>query len=312
MARRKARGDGVQLVVAIAIVTLAVAVGGYFLFREGGGDAAPAATPAPPVPQGRLQVLRLGLNEARLLGLDDIRREGGVVEASVYVLGRSAKGLEGGAAMTAQRNRFDCAAGRLFDGDVAVYDADGKLIDSKTLYSGRLGRLPTSDEVEAKTLCAGEASARGKVFTGFRAAQRELQSPPDDYETTLAARDDKADAYAWLCAAGARKRWRATTPADCDKAVSLNPDSAEARVDRAFLRLKTGKNAASRSDFNAVLARDPENAAALFGRGLLAAMDRDMAASRRDRGKALDADPGVIEWIEARYAFLISDDVRGR
>lgn len=269
-------------------------------------QAAADAADVPALPRGALQLLRTNVGDTRYLAVDEVRRDGGQVEATVLVIGKSAAQLDG-AAMVRQRNRIDCTAKRVFDGKTGYFDADGKLINTKVVASGRRGRPVDSDEVEAAVLCDGQAAA-GKTFADYRAAQRPYQMPPEDYEKVVQARPQDAHGWAWLCAAGARGRWRDTTSSDCDRAIAMMPKAPEVRLDRAFLNLAVGQNAAAEADFKAVLELDPNNAGALFARGLMQAMKGDAAGSRALRAKALAIDPKIPDWIISTYGFRISPE----
>jgi hypothetical protein len=159
-------------------------------------------------------------------------------------------------------------------------------------------------------LCGDKPPAPRRAVIGYRAAQREVQSPPDDLYATASANPQDADAWAWVCASGARGHWRDSMPRDCDHAVSLQPKSTATILDRGFLKLLIGKRPAADADFGKALVIEPNNAVALFGHSLVAAMRGDMGASKRDRARALEIDPTVADWIEANYRFQISDEYR--
>lgn len=297
-----------QVIALSAVAALAVAGVGAWMARDMAASKAQAAADAadvPALPQGRLQLLRTNVGDTRYLAVDEVRRNGEQVEATVLVIGKSATQLEG-AAMIRERKRIDCASRRVFDGKTGYFDADGKLINARLAGSNRRGRPVDSDEVEAAVLC--DKQAAGKTFADFRAAQRPYQMPPDDYEKVAQAKPQDPHGWAWLCAAGARGRWRDTTASDCDRAISLAPKSAEVRLDRAFLNLAVGQTAAAERDFKAVLELDPNNAGAMFARGLMLAMKGDAAGSRALRAKALAIDPKIPDWITTTYGFRISPE----
>ena len=149
-------------------------------------------------------------------------------------------------------------------------------------------------------------------MANWRVAQRESQMPPRGFEKVAEARPQDAQAWARLCAAGARGRWRSQTPGDCDRAVALNPADSAVRLDRAFMRLGTGKTAAADADFRHVMQAEPTNAPAIYGHSLVLAMGGNEAASRTDRGRAFDLDPSVPDWVEASYRIMISPAYRTR
>lgn len=294
--------------VGVAVVLLGGV--GLWLYRDNAGAAQEQADArwTPTLPKGRLELLHTSFKQTRLLALDSVRPAGKLTEAVVLVVGSAPTGLDGGAAMTSQRIRIDCAKGRIFDGDLGAFNVDGKVLTTKLLSGGQYGRPAETEETEVARLCS--SGKPGRVFADLHAAQREYQTPPDDYETVAAARPDDPNVFAWLCAAGAKGRWRDTTPSDCDKAVKLNPGLAEPQLDRAFLNLLLGKKAVAEADFRKLLAQQPDNAAALFAEGLILAMRGDKAASKVKRAQALKIDPKIPEWIETRYGIGISDEYR--
>jgi hypothetical protein len=304
------KSSNLPLLAGVGVAVVLLAGGGAWLYRDNVSAAQDQADArwTPELPKGRLELLRTSFKQTRLLALDSVRPAGKLTEAVVLVVASSPTGLDGGAAMTSQRIRIDCAKGRIFDGDQGAFDVDGKPLSTKLLSGGRYGRPADSEETEVPRLCGGAKA--GRTFTDRHAAQREYQTPPDTYETIAAARPNDPNVFAWLCSAGARGRWRETTPGDCDKALKLNPTLAEVHLDRAFLNLIIGKQAVAEAGFRKLLAQEPDNAAALFAQGLILAMRGDKAASKMKRAQALKIDPKIPEWIETRYGIGISDEYR--
>jgi Tfp pilus assembly protein PilF len=298
-----------------AVILLLAGGGGALWMRHDAGAAkvaqAKAAADVPAVPKGRLQLLRTEVKAARYLALDEIHNTPQGIDVKVLVLARSATALEGGASMMTEHKIVDCKSGRLFDGSTGYFDRDGKLIKTTLLAADRLGRVPDPDEIEAGAACVATPSG-AQIYEGFRAAQREVQVAPDDYEAVAAAHPDDPDVFAWLCASGARGHWRSTTPRDCDRAVALSPKSSRVRMERGFLNLKIGKQPQAEADFRQAAALDPKNAPALFAHGLMLALRGDKAGSKHDRGQALDIDPKVVEWIETNYGFFVDSAYRSR
>ncbi|WP_304190530.1 hypothetical protein [Phenylobacterium aquaticum] len=312
----KSKRDGSPLMAIAAIILVAGAAGGFLWLNHGKTTPAPVPTVSTPpaLPTGKLQLIRDRLTEARYLGLDRKATPQGI-EIQILTLGKAADGLEGGIAMTSQTKILDCARGRIFDGNLGSFDAYGRLTATKVLYAGTLGRASDTDEVEMTLVCGPAPAAKGKpvIVTGYRAAQLESQLPPDDYGKVAEAHPQDPAAWAWLCAAGSRARWRAETPADCDRAAKLNPANPEVLLDRGFLNLKIGRPAVSEAQFRAVFAKFPDNAAAYYGLSLLQAMRSGQAASRAARVHALDLDEGVVDWVVERYGLQsISQEYRVR
>lgn len=309
---RKSAARRAPMVVFAAVALVAMGAGGVWVASDAArakkeADAA-ASAPPPSLPAGRLQRLESGVDETGFVALDDLKRQGDAVSATVLAVGKTAASLEG-AAMAVRRVSVDCAKGRLFDGRAGAFDVDGKLKSVANGYSGKHGRPVDVGDREVPVLCQG---AKGHVVTGWRAAQRSVQQLPEGYAAVAEARKTDADAWAWLCAAGARGAWRASTPSDCDKAVAMLPADLDTRLDRAFLFLKIGRRPQAGADFAHVLGKEPKNATALFGRSLLSAIAHDDAASRRDRVAALDLDEQIPGWVARTYDIQMSQEYRTR
>ena len=186
------------------------------------------------------------------------------------------------------------------------YDSAGKLVNSEILTS-TVGRAADGLDAEVAAVCAAYAPSGLRVAQGYKAAQRDVQSPPDNLIAQANAAPSDPDLAAWVCAAGARGRWNPSLPKQCDHAVALNPASAAVIVDRGFLKLVLGKNPAADADFQKAVEIDPASAGGLFGHSLVMSMRGDLAAARKVRDRALDLDPKVADWIEQTYRFQITD-----
>jgi len=310
---RKRGAHRAQLIVFAVIAAVALGGGGFWIVgdmaRAKREAAEAAAAPPPALPTGRLQRLEAGVDETGFVALDQVRRDGPSVAATILVVGKTATAIKDGGAMMVRQVTVDCASDRIFDGRVGAFDAEGKLTAVANGYSGKRGRPVDVADREVPVLCK---SAKGQVLNGWHAAQRSTQRLPDGYGAVAEARKTDGDAWAWLCAAGARGAWRAATPSDCDKAVAMLPDDLQTRLDRAFLSLKTGRRAEAFADFDHVIAKDPQNATALFGRSLQHAMAGAQGASRRDRVAALDLDEAIPGWVARTYDIQMSQEYRVR
>src|SRR5204862_4535251 len=129
--------------------------------------------------------------------------------------------------------------------------------------TGAVGRPMEFSDYEAAVVCDGKPGPAWRGVADWRAAQRAMQTPPEDLAKVAEADPKDAGAWAWLCH-GAPFHWRPQSLKDCDRAVSLQPQSAAVRLDRAFLNMATGHNTVAAADFRTVLANDADNAAALF------------------------------------------------
>lgn len=309
MARKKT-ADRTPLVVFGALTVMTAAgVGVWFLTdtaRAKAEQASAAANP-PVLPTGRLQELATSFETSTYLDLDTVERDGPRITANLLKVGRTATSLPGGGALMSQASTVDCATGRVFDGQSGVYDIDGKLISAAAGYASKRGRVAEPADYHFAVLCEGKS---GRVVSGFRGAQREAQDLPEGYEKIAQARPKDPDAWAWLCAAGTRDRWRAETPADCDRALALRPGDHATRLDRAYIFLQVGRRGEAAQDFARVLDGDPKNAAALYGRSLLTGISAGVAASKADRCAALAIDPGVAQWAATTYRIPASHEFR--
>ncbi|MBU1378321.1 MAG: hypothetical protein KKE02_17655 [Alphaproteobacteria bacterium] len=310
---KKGAADRVRLMAFAGVGAVALVVVGAWIAmdvaRARKEEAAAAAAPMPALPLGRLQRLESGVDETGFVALDDQRRDGGVVEATVLAVGKTATSIKDAGAMVVRRVTVDCAQGRLFEGRVGHFDTEGKLTTVVNGYSGKHGRPVDVGDREVPVLCR---AAKGPVIVGWHAAQRSAQQLPEGYAKVAEARKTDADAWAWLCAQGARGAWRGSTPQDCDKAVQMLPGDLAARLDRGYLSLKIGRRPQAAADFAHVMAQEPGNASALFGRSLLHAMGGDQSASRRDRVAALDLDEAVPAWVARTYDIQMSQEYRVR
>jgi hypothetical protein len=274
-------------------------------------EAKVAASDLPTLPNGRLQFVISNSTEGVWLALDEVRRAGGQVTATVLKVGRTTTSIEGGGAMVSQVATVDCAAGRIFDGKVGAFDVDGKLVSASIGYSGKRGRLVEAADYQVPVLCKNQP---GRVVTGFRAAQRQSQALPEGFAARAEANPKDADGWAWLCAVAARGHWRKEAPSDCDRALALRPDDVDTRLDRAFLFLKIGRRSEAAADFARVLAADPKNATAIYGRSLLTGIARGgvagVAASKADRCAAIAQDKELPGWVARAYQIQMSQEFR--
>jgi tetratricopeptide (TPR) repeat protein len=310
---RKQKSNRTPLYVFAGLAVAALAGGAVWITGDVGRakkEAEAAARIAPSLPNGRLQLVSSTMQEALYVAIDDLRRaEDGTVSATVLRVGRKPDSIEGGGAMVSRRESVDCAARRIFEGRIGTFDVDGRLTAATNGFSGERGRPAEFGDYEIPALCE---NARGRIVHGWRQAQREVQALPQEVVARAEAAPDDADAWAWLCAAGARNRWRPQTPDDCAQALRLRPDDHATRLDRAFILMKLGRKAESDAEFARVLAADPRDSTALYGRSLSHALRGDEAASRKDRIAALDIDEDVPNWVARTYDLQVSREYRVR
>jgi hypothetical protein len=309
----KARKPNILPWVVFAALAAVVVGGGAWWMTHQAAPAAGAASAnaVPPLPAGPQQYAGSNITEGHYLDPAGVKRSGAIAQANVLVVGKTATAIAHTYAMVAKRETIDCGAKTISQEMAGEYDATGKLVNNEIL-TGSIGRAAESSDFEVPVICAAKATPKWRAAPDWRSAQREMQMPADAYAAVAEAAPKDADAWAWLCRAGARGHWRKASGQDCDHAVKLAPDAAAVRLNRGYLDMAVGKNALAVADFREILAHDPDNAAALFGKSLVAALGGDKAGAKKDRDRALDLDPGVPDWIESNFRILISDPDRSK
>lgn len=306
-------GAPVTLIVFLALGAAAVAGGALLLMGEqsrAAHEAQAAARDVPSLPAGPLQVVNAASAETRLIATDSIRRSADGVQVTVLRIGRAADALEGKAAMISVREAVDCASRRLAEGRIGAFDADGKLLSATNGGTGSRGRPVESADGEFAAVCGAEA--KGRRFTDREAAQRALQALPTGSDKRADADPKDAHLAAWLCAAAARGWWRAKSPADCDRAVRLNPASAAVLADRGFVALEAGRNGPAEADFQKALALDPDDEAARLGHAAILQLRGDKAGEHRIAAEVLARDPDALGWLQHAYRVSIDMPPSGR
>jgi tetratricopeptide (TPR) repeat protein len=116
-----------------------------------------------------------------------------------------------------------------------------------------------------------------------------------DYERAIVINPKYAAAYNGRCFARTVIGDRLDLAADdCDKALSLEPNSRSTLNARGILRLKTGDNAGAIADFTAALAFRPKDASSLYGRGLAKQHTGDATATD-DIAAATALDDAIVK-----------------
>jgi hypothetical protein len=290
--KRQSNLGAIAVFVVVGLAGLAGAA--WWIMRDlqpdaGGKSDAMAGTPRS-LPDGPLTLVSRNVSETRLISMETLRRTSGGAEATVVVLGNSPTAIAQRYAIEAKRELVDCAGRRIADERAAYFDREGKPAGAAYLI-GDNGRDADSDDTEVPMLC-GKASTP-RTVQGWRAVQREVQTPPDDLPRRADADRKDPVAWAWLCASEARGRWRRQAPADCDHAVGLLPHDTALKRDQAFVKLVIGQRAAAMTGLHKVLAADPTDALALYGLAIAAAQSGDKAGSKALRGQAVGLDPRI-------------------
>ena len=82
---------------------------------------------------------------------------------------------------------------------------------------------------------------------------------------------------------------------DCDKAVDLLPQSAEALDSRALVHLQRGEWDLAIADYDSALKLQPRRVGALYGRGLAEMREGHAAAARADLAAAVAIEPAIVQ-----------------
>lgn len=116
----------------------------------------------------------------------------------------------------------------------------------------------------------------------------------DDLNRAIAANPDNAGLWnnrCWVRAVRGVELEFAL--ADCDRAVTLAPNDANALDSRGLVHFKRGEYAEALADYNAALAIEPRRGHFLYGRGLARANMGDREGAQADFIAAERAEPGV-------------------
>jgi tetratricopeptide (TPR) repeat protein len=85
---------------------------------------------------------------------------------------------------------------------------------------------------------------------------------------------------------------------DCDQALKLEPDSADAFDSRAFVEFRSGDLDAAAADYGKALAQRPKSPSSLFMQGVIKAKRGDQDGGKADIARAQDFDSSIVR----RYA----------
>ena len=116
-----------------------------------------------------------------------------------------------------------------------------------------------------------------------------------DHDKAISLDPDAADAY---CSRALRKSGlgqHAAAITDCDKAISLDPDAADAYCSRALAKSGLGQHSAAITDCDTAIQLDPDNAYAYYLRGL-AKNKIEQNKGAEDVRKALELAEKVKDW----------------
>jgi len=91
---------------------------------------------------------------------------------------------------------------------------------------------------------------------------------------------------------------------DCNHALDLQPNSADARDSRAFVYLTTGKLEDAIADYNIALRLDPSVASSLYGRGVAKLKKGDTDSGNSDIESAKRIQPDIADEFQ-RYGIVL-------
>ncbi len=131
-------------------------------------------------------------------------------------------------------------------------------------------------------------------------ALRDYDGAVADYSAALAANPEMAVAYTNRCLARiVAGRDETGARADCRRAASLMPQSADVHETQAFLHLKLGEAQAALAEYEAALEIDDTRPIALYGRGLARQRLGDAAGAASDLEAASARFPAVAREFTA-------------
>jgi tetratricopeptide (TPR) repeat protein len=161
------------------------------------------------------------------------------------------------------------------------------------LHRGDLDAAARDDAAALALKPDGEAAImiRGLV----EARQGNIPAALKDFEYIQQREPRSEDAFNASCYTRALAKLDIESRAlpDCEKAVALAPQSANARDSRGYVYFLLGRWEAAIADYDAALAIDPKKAASLYGRGLAKKQKGDVAGGDNDIAAAEALLPGI-------------------
>jgi len=161
------------------------------------------------------------------------------------------------------------------------------------LHRGDLDAAARDDAAALALKPDGEAAImiRGLV----EARQGDISSALKDFEyiQQREPRDEEAFNASCYTRALAKLDIESRALPDCENAVALAPESANARDSRGYVYFLLGRLDAAIADYDAALAIDPKKAVSLYGRGLAKKQKGDIAGGDNDIAAAEALLPGI-------------------
>ena len=186
---------------------------------------------------------------------------------------------DGAIASFSQAIKLDPMQSEYLTGRAAAYEG-------KNDYGNAIADYSQAIKLDPKSAYA--FNNRGAVFQ----RKGDYARAAADYGEVTRLQPDNLDAWSMRC-------WvRAISPgqtqqalADCNQALRIRADAADALDTRGFIHLKLGQHDNAIKDYDAALRIDPKNAGSLYGRGLAKSKsgDRDGGTADIAAAKALKA-----------------------
>jgi tetratricopeptide (TPR) repeat protein len=195
---------------------------------------------------------------------------------------------DGAIASFSQAIKLDPMQSEYLTGRAAAYEG-------KSDYGNAIADYSWAIKLDPKSAYA--FSSRGALFQ----RRGDYARAAADYGEVTQLQPDNFEAWSMRC-------WvRAISPgqtqqalADCNQALRIKADAADALDTRGFIHLKLGQYDIAIKDYDAALRGDPKNAGSLYGRGLAKSKSGDRDSGTADIAAAKVLKPNIAEEF-ARY-----------
>ena len=130
---------------------------------------------------------------------------------------------------------------------------------------------------------------RGKLF----AEHGDYQLALSDFDRSISLNPGNPETLNNRCWTRAVENQLETAMVDCNDALRLRPNFADAHDSRGLVLLKLGSNRAAVADYDAALKLNPKHSSALYGRGIAKLRLGNSDEAQRDFAAALGLDSGI-------------------
>jgi lipoprotein NlpI len=208
---------------------------------------------------------------------------------------------------TYQQRQIQCDSPGMYDAEVSIQGCTAIIRgrsatahERAAAYRNRGDRYRSINNYDAAFADYGEAIRidassplgfyrRGEIY--LRRGQ--FEPAVADFTRVITLQAERDYGFAARCEARALDNMNGAR-ADCDQALTLRSDSAQALSGRAVLNMREGTFEAAWQDFNAASASDPAVARYLYGRGLAALRLGRAAEGQADLAAAAQRDNSVV------------------